>query len=613
MGDDMFPFSPSNMEDSLDTMRHVAQNNRHAAAARAAEVSRDEMDGPPSYNRQYTAPGMMYPHIQQEPHHPPLLPQAVRRAAEDQNARTLAYHYRQTHETHGAGAGSGAGAAGESDSSSDDYESDHEMPEVAHGAHHDNHNNHNHRQNHGAAPPKPWCSSSDDSELDEGRPEVARGAHHDNHKRPSSPHPMAMSPDAQDMAFATAAATEEAHHEARKHEADAARPPRAKQPRPDHKEEALPAAPKRIRSSKLGFDTPAKIAQRRATAQKMEADLTAYNADTEKIFAKYNEQLEEAVKQARDTSMTAELTRRHNGNGRRVTPKRYEMSKKDTEDSLEFHEERSTEHGFYEKSRVAANKRNHNHEEGAYSRLKQHPFMWPIMQNHKERVFKKHYQYYEATPLYLFFKGTDHDKKQLLPLFEKVMDVIMKTDTDSIMQFCEWLTTKAVNPITKNSQKTSILHCAQYVMDAPPQFNEICWMLRLTYIENVPDGETDAPVVAVFIAQFAEYVKTFLRLTDFSIFLKHTDDLDDITVGKDGVVRQTPKSKAVTSRKKRAPLVKRDEGGGGMSSLAPKKSARAPVGSPGIVHPQHNLPVHPQHGSNGSNSSTAVDVKRFPV
>jgi hypothetical protein len=89
--------------------------------------------------------------------------------------------------------------------------------------------------------------------------------------------------------------------------------------------------------------------------------------------------------------------------------------------------------------------------------------------------------------------------------------------------------------------------------------------------------------------------------------------LDDITVGKDGVVRQTPKSKAVTSRKKRAPRVKRDEGGGGMSSLAPKKLERAPVGSPGIVHPQHNLPVHPQHGSNGSNSSTAVDVKRFPV
>ncbi|KAJ1464055.1 hypothetical protein T484DRAFT_1758384, partial [Baffinella frigidus] len=370
MGDDMFPFSSNNMEDSLDTMRYVAQNNRHAAAARAAEVSHDErnglglmhmMHGPPPHNRPYTAPGMTYTHRQQEPHHPPLLPQAARQSAEDQKARTMAHHYRQTHQTHGAGAGSGTGAAGKSDSSSDDSESDQEMPEVAHGAHHDNHN---HRQNHGAAGAAgKRDSSSDDSELDEGRPEVARGAHHDNHKRPSSPHHMAMSPDAQDMAFATAAATEEAHHEARKHEADAARPPRAKPPRPDHREEESPTAPKRRRSSKLGFDTPAKIAQRMVAAQKMEADLTAFNAETEKMSAKYNEQLEEAVKQARATSMTAEVTRRHNGNGRRVTPKRYEMSKKDTEDSLEFHEERSTEHGFYEKSRVAANKRNHNHQE----------------------------------------------------------------------------------------------------------------------------------------------------------------------------------------------------------------------------------------------------------
>jgi hypothetical protein len=101
----------------------------------------------------------------------------------------------------------------------------------------------------------------------------------------------------------------------------------------------------------------------------------------------------------------------------------------------------------------------------------------------------------------------------IVDVFEKMMEIILSVDTDSLVEFTRWIETKGVQSERGDSKQP--LPTFDYVSDAPRPLQKLCYLIRILFVED-----DDGMNAAWHINTFSSYIKEMLKNADFVTLLQ---------------------------------------------------------------------------------------------
>ncbi|KAJ1467710.1 hypothetical protein T484DRAFT_1857891 [Baffinella frigidus] len=233
-------------------------------------------------------------------------------------------------------------------------------------------------------------------------------------------------------------------------------------------------------------------------------------------------QRDEFVAFARTTYLTAELDRRASGAAHRKRTVAYAETPDEVEERLQMQAGAVKPREYYERILNRANMQNLYGVKGAFDQISL-PGMLELRKQREVVVVQARGAYTAANPLSVCFPG--HDIAPTRDLFERMLRTIIASDTDSLINFTAWVSTKGTQDIAPRGLKYPSMLCAK---ESPIALREICYLVRLLYIDNVPEGRTSGTVIDAHIKLFAEYIRNMQKSADFATALGSMDEYPNL-------------------------------------------------------------------------------------